>query len=133
MGVWFAVRCVGEKGGEKKCEKFNAICSSGVTAAAAADAEKRKRIIKKHFQRAQQSVYVYVYNILYSPVKKERIKYYVVRTTTTATRTQPTGEYNEFSRPCQIGIKKNSIDCTITDTGDVVGTTMEMIAGCRRS
>lgn len=85
-------------------------------------------LLKRHFRRAQQSVYVYVLCI--HSQTKERIKYYVVRTTVTCT--QPAREYNEFSRPCQIGIKKNSIDCTIANTGDAVGTT-EMIAGCRQS
>lgn len=29
------------------------------------------------------------------------------------------GIYNEFSRPCQIGIKKNSIDTSANTVGDV--------------
>jgi len=49
MGGRFAVRHVGVRGRRKKCEKFNAICSSGVTATTVADAEKRKRIIKNPF------------------------------------------------------------------------------------
>lgn len=71
--IWGRKGC-GE-GRKKKVKNSTRFVPASVTAAllaaAVVDGEKRKRIIKKHFRRSRQSVYVYIHNLfitIYNPI-----------------------------------------------------------------